>query len=157
MSDSQAIHDKFTVERRYPKPVATLFAAFADQAVKRRWLGAGHDHEVDSFDSDFRVGGPERVCYRMGANTPFPGTPLVADGRHEDIVDGKRIVMSSTMSIGDHRISTALVTFEFSEDGDGSALLCTHQAVFYEGADGPDMRRHGWETLLDRLGQALQA
>ena len=27
--------------------------------------------------------------------------------------------------------------------------------VFYEGADGPEMRKGGWQALLDRLGQAM--
>ena len=40
------------------------------------------------------------------------------------------------------------------EDG-GTRLVLTHQAVFYEGADGPEMRKGGWEKLLDQLGAGL--
>jgi hypothetical protein len=28
----------------------------------------------------------------------------------------------------------------------------THQAAFFEGADGPQMREAGWHQLLARLG-----
>jgi hypothetical protein len=35
-------------------------------------------------------------------------------------------------------------------------LRFTHQAAFYEGADGPAMRRGGWEKLLDALATTLE-
>ena len=42
------------------------------------------------------------------------------------------------------------------EMADGGTLLTlTHQCAFYDGADGPDMRRGGWETLLDVLARTL--
>jgi hypothetical protein len=31
----------------------------------------------------------------------------------------------------------------------------THQAAFFEGADGPQMREHGWRYLLDAVSGAL--
>jgi uncharacterized protein YndB with AHSA1/START domain len=151
------VHDTFSIERRYPKPPQTVFAAFADPAKKRRWYAEGGTHSVERFDMDFRVGGAERVAFRMGANTPFPGTLLTADGRIEDLVADRRIVMSSTMALGERRISSALITFELEADGDDTRLICTHQAAFYEGADGPEMRKDGWQKLLDQLGAALTA
>ena len=53
------------------------------------------------------------------------------------------------------RISSSLVTFEFQPTAAGVDVVCTHQAAFYEGADGPQMRKGGWEKLLDALGDAL--
>lgn len=152
-----AVHDTFTLERRYRKPAAAVFAAFADPARKRRWYAEGEGHDLDGFEMEFRVGGIERAAYRMGAATPFPGTPLIAEGHYEDIIDDARVVISSTMSLGDRRISTAIATFELFADGDGTRLVLTHQAVFYEGADGPAMRRGGWEKLLDQLTAAVEA
>ena len=37
----------------------------------------------------------------------------------------------------------------------GTRLRFTHQAAFFEGADGPDVRRAGWQQLLDRLQASL--
>jgi uncharacterized protein YndB with AHSA1/START domain len=149
------VHDTFVLERSYRKAPAAVFAAFADPAKKRRWYAEGEGHDLDGFEMEFRVGGIERAAYRMGAQTPFPGTQLVADGRYEDIVEDARVVISSTMSLGHRRISTAIATFElFGEDG-GTRLVLTHQAAFYEGADGPAMRRGGWEKLLDQLTAEL--
>jgi uncharacterized protein YndB with AHSA1/START domain len=152
-----AVHDTFTLERSYRKSAAAVFAAFADPATKRRWYAEGEGHELDGFEMEFRVGGIERAAYRMGAATPFPGTPLIAEGHYEDIVDDARVVISSTMSLGGRRISTAIATFELFEDSGTTRLVLTHQAAFYEGADGPDMRRMGWEKLLDRLTAKVES
>lgn len=150
-------HDTFILERTYAKPASAVFAAFADPAKKRRWYADGEGHDVDSFEMDFRVGGVERSAYRLGPQTPFPGTPLTSDGRYEDIVEDSRIVISATMAIGGRRISTVIATFELFAEGQGTRLVLTHQAAFYEGADGPAMRKGGWEKLLDRLTAELGA
>jgi hypothetical protein len=33
----------------------------------------------------------------------------------------------------------------------------THQAAFFEGADGPAMREDGWRKLLDKLSAGIAA
>jgi len=153
--DLSATHDTFVLERTYPKPPDRVFAAFADPAKKRRWYAEG-EHAAERFELDFRVGGIERQLFRLGENTPFPGTAITTEGRHEDIVPDRRIVISSTMSLGERRISTTLATFELVPEDGGTRLVLTHQAVFYEGADGPEMRKGGWEKLLDQLGAWLE-
>ena len=105
---------------------------------------------------DFRVGGRERAVYHLGPNTPFPGIPLTNQTTFEDIVPNQRIVMSSTMIIGDHRMSSSLVTIELLPISGGTELRCTHQGAFYEGSDGPQMREAGWRTLLDRFAKELE-
>ena len=150
-----ALHDRFTLERRYPHGRERLFAALSNPEIKQRWH-AGPANEVLGFETDFRVGGADRQRYALGPETPFPGLVLENEGRFEDIVEGERIVITTTMTFGGRRISTALLTFELADDGDGaSTLTFTHQAAFYEGADGPEMRRAGWEKMLDSLARSL--
>jgi uncharacterized protein YndB with AHSA1/START domain len=60
------------------------------------------------------------------------------------------------MTLGDRRISSSLVTFEFLPTAAGVDIRCTHQAAFYEGADGPAMRKDGWNKLLDAMGRTLE-
>ena len=68
------------------------------------------------------------------------------------IVPNRRIVFAGKMIIGGQCISAALCTFELLATEKGTDLLFTHQAAFFEGADGPEMRKGGWEFLLTRLG-----
>ena len=152
MTEPATVHDTFIIERRYAKPVAKVFAALGNPELKRRWYAA----TAETFDMDFREGGREYTMSRMGADTPFPGAELVSDAVYQNIVAGSRIVLVQTMSLGGRAISSALLTFELLADGEGTTLVCTHQAAFYEGSGGPEMRRHGWEVLFGRLDQDLQ-
>jgi uncharacterized protein YndB with AHSA1/START domain len=91
----------------------------------------------------------------MNASTPFPGVILANEGVIQEIAPGRRVVTATTMAMGDHRISSALITIELVPEGGGTKLICTHQAAFYEGADGPQMRKDGWVGLFDRLAQVM--
>jgi uncharacterized protein YndB with AHSA1/START domain len=148
------LHDTFVLNRSYPHGRARVFAALSDPALKRRWYSSP-TMELELCECDFRVGGADRQRSVMGSASPFPGHALENEGRFEDIVDGERIVVSTSMTFGGRRISTSLLTFELADEAGGCALTFTHQAVFYEGADGPAMRRDGWDELLDALARAL--
>jgi uncharacterized protein YndB with AHSA1/START domain len=149
------IHDTFVLERSYPASPERVFSYFSDAARKRRWFGESEGHDVEAFELDFRVGGVERNRYRMNATTPFPGVVLANEGTIQEIAPGRRVVTATTMTLGDRRISSALVTIEIVPDGEGAKLTCTHQAAFYEGADGPQMRKGGWEQLFARLARTM--
>ncbi|MGA8037852.1 MAG: SRPBCC domain-containing protein [Candidatus Acidiferrales bacterium] len=151
----ETIHNTFVIERKYSVPVEKVFAAFADPATKRRWYAEGKSHEVRSFTMDFRVGGEEKTTYLFGPNTPFPGVALGNNGRFEDIVPNKRIVETSTMTLGEHRISTSLTTIELVPSAKGTDMIFTHQGTFYENSGGPKMREEGWMSIFDRLDKEL--
>ncbi|WP_338760515.1 SRPBCC domain-containing protein [Massilia sp. METH4] len=54
------------------------------------------------------------------------------------------------------RFSASLHTFEFFSDGaDTTRLVFTHHAMYGDGADGPELRRAGWQQLLDQLQATL--
>jgi uncharacterized protein YndB with AHSA1/START domain len=153
--ETLTVHDTFVLERSYAATPARVFSFFADPVRKRRWYAEGHGHEIETFDMVFEIGGVERSRYRMGPSTPLPGAILASDGAIQDIAPDRRVVIASTMSLGDQRISSSLLTIELVADGAGTKLTCTHQGVFYAGADGPQMRKGGWSLLLDKLGKAL--
>ncbi len=151
---SATTHDTFVIERRYPQPRPRLYAALSDPDLKKLWYAVERTG-VMKFEMDFRTGGAERQQYTLGEDSPFPGALIENDGRFEDIVPEERIVLTSTSTFAGNRISTALITYELADDGDGTKLTLTHQAAFYEGSDGPEIRRDGWEVLLDTLGRTL--
>ncbi len=155
MAESTVIHSTFVIERTYPKPPEVVFRALADPASKRRWFAEGSSHEVEDFSTDFRVGGSEGARYRFKKGTPFEGVALASDGRYQDILPDRRVVIASTMTLGEKCISAALVTFELLPADGGTDLIFTHQGAFFEGADGPQIREGGWRYLLEQLANEL--
>lgn len=144
------VHATFRLERTYPHPVAKVFAAFADPVKKPLWF-----RPSGTYASDFRVGGQETASWTMGNDTPIPGVVIASQALYLDIVADSRIVMGSNMMRDGTPFSGSLATFEFEADGGGTRLTVTHNGVFFEGADGPEMREDGWRKLLDALGEAL--
>jgi uncharacterized protein YndB with AHSA1/START domain len=145
------VHDTFTLERTYPTSPAQVFAAFSDLETKRRWF-AGSDEWVSAVEHtlDFRVGGRERE-----ASGP-PGGPVHGfDAIYHDIVADARIVYSYTMSVDDQRVSVSLTTVELTAGTDGTNLHHTEHGAYFDGADGPELRRNGWGGLLDALAAVL--
>jgi uncharacterized protein YndB with AHSA1/START domain len=152
-----ATHSKFVLERTYPKPGEAVFAALTDPARRRRWYAESDQHEILEYESEIRPGGADRLRYRFTGEAPIKNMVIANEGRFENIVAGSCVITSSSMWLADHCISCALVTMEiFPEDG-GTRLVCTHQAVFFEGSDGPQLRELGWKVLLDKLGRELAA
>lgn len=150
--------DTFRIDREFAVPLSRLYAAFADPERKRRWFAEGQSHDVEQFSMQFEVGGRELARYRFREGTPFPGSSIESDGVVLDVVPEQRIVIANTMAMNGRRFSASVHTFEFSETPAGGAHLAfTHQAAFFEGADGPAMRRMGWEQLLEQLQQSLDA
>ncbi|HTF89219.1 MAG TPA: SRPBCC family protein [Planctomycetota bacterium] len=156
--DLSTVHHTFVVERSYPQSRARVFAALSTAASVRRWYVEGPKRKVESFEMDFRVGGAERSVLTYTGGTPMDGVTFVNEGHYLDIVSMERVVMASAMTAGERRISASLLTFELVDQGNGgTALVFTHQGVFFEGGDGPQMREAGWCTLLDRLAAHLAA
>src|SRR5712672_4213072 len=86
MEKTTVTHGTFVIERTYSATPERVFAAFSDPAKKRRWYIEGHNNEAETFEMDFRVGGTDRSSYRMGQNSPFPGTAVSTETKYMDIV-----------------------------------------------------------------------
>lgn len=156
-------HSTFTIERAYPHPVEKVWAAFADKVKKRRWFAEGEGFIIDHYEMDFSVGGIERANFRtQAANGPIAaGTVFKNFGTYYDIVPHKRIVLAYAMAMGggpgapDKCFSVSLGSFEFIPTSIGTSLLMTEQGAYFEGADGAEMRKMGWNSLADALGKEL--
>jgi uncharacterized protein YndB with AHSA1/START domain len=149
------VHDTFVLERAYPTAPERVFAAFADTARKRLWFAESSGHDVESFEMDFRIGGAEQARYRFKPDGPFPGVSMSSDGIYLEITPDRRIVLAHSMAMDGRIFSASLVTIELLPTATGTDLICTHQGAFFEGADGPAMRKEGWRLLLEQLAGAV--
>jgi len=158
MTIDAAVHTTFVLERTYPVPPARVFAAFATEAVKRRWFVDSLGKSAASFTLDFRVGGTEKSRFKFGGGVPGAppaGTEMGNDTTYLAIVPDRRIVFAYVMLVGDHRMSASLATVELTAYGKGTRLTFTEQAAFFERSDGPELRKEGWGQLLKRLGDEV--
>jgi len=146
------VHSTFSVERTYPSPPARAFAAFSNQATKRRWFAEGEGWEVDEFTMDFRVGEQEISHFSYKG-----GPPMGNDTVFLDIVPDRRIVLAYTMTVADTRISVSLATVEITPSGEGARHVYTEQGAFFEGAHAAKQRENGCRWLLEQLAEELRA
>lgn len=149
------VHETFVVERHYDHPMNRVFAAFADPSQKRAWYADSRGHDVDAFESDFRIGGVDRFVCRLRATSPFPGLQIDTNGRYLDIATNQRIVIASRTKFAGETRSASLMTFEFIPVRGGVDMIYGHQGAFYEGSDGAQAREKSWRKLFDQLSVSL--
>jgi uncharacterized protein YndB with AHSA1/START domain len=154
--ENRVTHSTFVVERSFPKPPETVFAAFADPARARRWYAEGEGHELDEFTSDFRVGGKQTLRYRLGPGTPVAGKTINNQAHYHAIQPNRRIVMAQTMDLEDTRILAAQVTIELLPNSTGTDLILTNQGAFFENGLTPEMLEGGWRGLMEMLSKELE-
>lgn len=161
MSKEEVVHSTFTIERTFPVPPARVFKAFADAKEKRQWFRAEELGErLESFTSDFRVGGSEKSRFRFQGNLPGAppdGTMMGNDTVYVDIIENERIVFAYVMLVGDRRMSASLATIQLEPAGKGTRFTFTEQAAFFGTSDGPKLRKDGWTGLFESLANALSA
>lgn len=154
--EAKVVHATCVVERSFSKPAGLVFAALSDPIKVRQWMGRSDQSEVLDFLCEFREGGKQLIRYEMAPGTPIAGAVITNEGRFQQIVMGERIVMASTMKMGERTFSASQVTFELVPTEKGTDLILTHQGAFFEGADGPEMRERGWNSLMDNLVKVVE-
>ena len=150
----------FTLERSFPATPERVFSAFSDPAKKIRWYADGRTMEVLEFTMDFRVGGHDVTRYRTSPESPLQGVVLRYDTHYLEVQTARRIVIAYTVgretANQNQPFSASLATFELMPSDVGTDLLFTEQSAFFENADGPEWRKQGWTSLLEKLAKALE-
>ena len=154
MNQPKVIHSTFTLERSFSKSPQAVFIALSDPAKLRRWFAGAEQNDVQEFTTDFRVGGDERLIYRIKGG-PVAGQQITNLGRYMEIAPNERIVTSRTMALEGKVFSASQVTYELLPTKNGTELLCTHQGAFFDMPHGPQMLEAGWRALMDKLAAEL--
>jgi uncharacterized protein YndB with AHSA1/START domain len=147
--ERSTVHSTFVIERSYAASPQRVFDAWADPAAKTQWFGPDEKPE-GTYQLDFRVGGREHLEIAMP-----DGDGYTYDAIYQDIVAGRRIVYSYDMHRGEARISVSLVGVEIEAVGDGATLRVTEHGIYLDGHDTPEIREHGTNELIDKLGERL--
>jgi uncharacterized protein YndB with AHSA1/START domain len=153
-TETSTIHNTFVIEHNFPQGLRRVFSAFAQPALKRRWYAEG-EHEIQEFHMDFRPGGSERFRYRFSEGHPIAGSVIANESTYQDIVEEKRIVMTSRMALNGKPIVVMLATFEFVPAENGTDVILTHQGAYTDWPDGVKMIEMGWRTLMGRVEKEL--
>ena len=144
--------DTIILERSFAATRERVFAAWADSDQRVQWDVPGNDWVIDAFEQDFREDGAEMS--RFGP----AGAPIAeSHGRFLVIEQSRRIVSAGVMrSIDRGEVSSVtMLTLDFREKGDGTLLTIIDQSVFLGSGETADMRRHGWNAILDHLDAFL--
>jgi uncharacterized protein YndB with AHSA1/START domain len=143
---ARAVHDTFTIERRYARTPQEVFSAFADPELKRQWFANPGNWPNAVWEFDFRVGGGE---LSSGGSPGCRHNEFRS--RYHDIVPHERIVFAYDLLHDDRLISVSLTTIELTPESGGTRLALTEQGVFFDGHEAAAARRNGTPGLLDRL------
>ncbi len=146
------VHATFDLQRSYDAPVALVWKALTDEAVKQKWFGGTPGRwELLERHMDVRVGGRERLKGRWEG-----GVVTTFDAVYHDVIPNERLVYSYQMHLDDKKISVSLATIQLKAEDGKTTLMVTEQGVFLDGYDDAGSREHGTAHLLDALGASLK-
>lgn len=136
------------VEKRLRHSRERAFDAFLDPARVGGWLFRTANGVMEKADYDPVVGGSFALFERRGEDLARHF------GRFVEIVRPERIVFD--FWVDEAPQDPTRVTVAFSEDGDGSVVVLTHDLA-PAWAHYADRTSAGWTMILDNLSQVMEA
>lgn len=143
-------HETIAIERTFDHPVADVFAAWADPAIRAAWSPPAPGHVVIYDQAAFSVGGSDRS--RCG---PAADPDVDVEARYLSIVQDGRIVFSEVISHGGRQLSASLVSASFAGIGGRTRFALTVQIASFAGPGIVDGNRQGWAAALGNLADHL--
>ena len=134
-----------TINRRIAATVETVYQAWTDAEVIKRWMGPGAVTVIDAR-ADARTGGK----YRIHMRSP-EGEDHIVNGEYEETVPNERLVFTWQWEGNDLQTT---VRVEFKAVDNNHTELTLHHAGFPD-ADTRNHHEQGWNGCLDKLESAL--
>lgn len=151
MTQRNAIHATFVVERVYAASPARVFAAFADPEKKAQWFHGPEEWGPPESAMDFRVGGEDYAVSRPPGELPHHFR-----SRYHDIVPDERIVYTYWMHHGEDLASVSVATLEMRPEGAKTRLVITEVGVFLDGYYSPEGREDGTRQLMEQIAPIVE-
>jgi uncharacterized protein YndB with AHSA1/START domain len=146
MDMTDTLHTTLVFERTIAARCEDVFDALSDPTKRSDW-GAPSDTAVIRYDeADFREGG--RDVFRCG---PKDDPNIQGTTHYLDIIVGRRIVSSETITMGGKRLCASLNTVELLSHGDETRLTSTTQLASFIGQEMVNGHEAGTNASLDNL------
>lgn len=145
----KAEHNTIEMTNEFKCPVEKLFAAFTTEETKRLWFADENKaHDLIEFSSNLNLGGKEVCRIVLNEKTPVPGLKIDMFAECVAREDNATLVLRSHMESGGRLLSLTIETFQFAQTDTGSKVDFTCQGTYFEGSDGPALRKSGWESTF---------
>jgi uncharacterized protein YndB with AHSA1/START domain len=139
-------HATLVFEREVPATVEKVFAAFANAKIRAEWSAPSDTATIIYDQEDFREGCEDRFRCGSKSNPNIHGTT-----RYLEIIAGRRIVSSETISMNGKLLCASLITLEFAQSGSTTKLRNTSQVASFIGHDMIKATEIGNNSSLDSL------
>jgi len=152
LTERKLTHSTFELEREYKAPVAKVFQAFADPALKSKWFDGPEPWRPIESAMDFREGGREVNEGQFGEGGPISRF----DGTYHEIVENLRIVYSYEMRVDGVRLSVSLTSIVLTPTDAGTRLTLTEQGVYFDDLENPELRIEGMREALEMIAPVVE-
>lgn len=136
--------------KELPHPVAAVFAAWSHEEAQRQWGDPGPGWRMDFDRFSFAVGDTD-IC-RFG---PEGGDEYLNENRYVTIEPGERIVYATSLRSNGVLAFAGTVAVAFDRHGEGTRMRLVEQGLYFDGHDGVEGHREGWQHMLTAMGAWL--
>jgi len=153
---------QLTFERTYPAPVETVWRAWTDPDLLRRWWGP-EKTTVPECEVDARVGGTIRIVTEATeAMGKYAGTRWPMEGEFTEVEPTARLAYDARSWTEGEEATTTIehandVTVRATDDGTVVTLAVTITAVGSKAKLAAFGMKWGYKAQLDKLGDLLKA
>lgn len=138
----------FSIERSLDAPIETVFAAFTEAPILKRWWGP-EGFTTPSAEVDARPGGKYRIAMQ-----PPEGETLHVFGTFVEVDRPRKLVYTWAWDEDEGPSHESLVTIELTSHGQQTHLLLTQTRL--ENEKSRDGHIEGWTSALGRLPALFQ-
>ncbi len=153
MSEQPTPAPSIEITRVFDAPLALVWEVWTDPVHVKEWWGP-HGFTTPLYEADLRTGGMMRYHMRAPDGTVFP-----SEGRFEEVVPHKLIVVAGTVEIAGNVAFTARTEVRFSETNGRTtvAIKQTYTNVSPVGKAAIDGASVGWAQQFERFEAHLRA
>jgi uncharacterized protein YndB with AHSA1/START domain len=139
------------ITKTFAAPVASVFAAWAEEAAQRAWGDPGPEWQMHFERFRFTVGDSD-LC-RFG---PKDGPVYINENRYLEITTNSRIAYASTLREEGVLTFAGTVVVTFVPGEGGTHMRLIEQGLYFDDRDKADDHRAGWRAMLEAMDSYLR-